>query len=99
MVTPTLHAFGVYWDCQQFAIMLCKMVRRIGHFLSDMILIWSNGQADETARAFFIIAAISAYEGGDRSKGMAGGGSGMNQCGIWNKQLPRESGMDRTLEK
>jgi len=65
MVTPTLHAFGVYLERQQFAMMmLCKIVRRIGHFLSDIMLIWSNGQADEPARAFFIIEAISAYVGG-----------------------------------
>src|SRR6266516_2160649 len=99
MDTPTLHALGVYWESQQLAIMLCKMVRSIGHFLSDMILIWSNGQADEPARAFFIIAATSAYEGGERSNGMAGGGSEMNQYGIWNKQPFRESGIERTLEK
>src|SRR6266516_3482027 len=39
MVTPTLQAFGVYWECQQFAIMLCKIVRRIEHFFSVITLI------------------------------------------------------------
>src|SRR6266516_7205804 len=51
-------------------------------FLSEITLIWSNGQADEPARAFFIIEAISAYEGGERSNGVAGGGRETNHCGI-----------------
>src|SRR6266516_7149504 len=99
MVTPTLHALGVYRDCQQFAIMLCKIVRRIGHFLSEITLIWSNEQAEDPARAFFMIEAISAYEGGDKSNGVAGGGRETNHCGIWKRQSLKGSSIERTFEK
>src|SRR6266516_5027527 len=79
--------------------MLCKIVRRIGHFLSEITLIWSNEQAEDPARAFFMSEAISEYEGGDKSKGVEGGGMETNHCGIWKRQSPKGSGIDRTFEK
>src|SRR6267154_796291 len=84
IVTPTLQDLGVYCNCQQFAIMLCKIVRRIGHFLSVMMLIWSRGQRGEPPLAFLNFAGNFCYGGGGgvRSKGYLGEGSGRNQTGI-----------------
>jgi len=80
-------------------MILCRIVLRIGHFFSDITLTWSKGQADDPARAFLIIDAISAYEGGIWTRGVAGGGSERNQLGIVKRHLLKESDSDRTLKK
>src|SRR6266516_4648821 len=80
-------------------MMLCSMVRRIGHFLSVITLIWSNGHAEDPALAFFIMLAISAYVGAEVSRGNAGRGSGTNQAGSWYRQSLTESEMDMILAK
>ena len=80
-------------------MMLCRIVRRIGHFFSAITLIWSRGQADDSALAFLMMVAISAYEGGEVSKGKAGAGSGTNQDGSRNRQSLTESEIERILVK